>query len=527
MTALGSAPQSPAPDKPPVRGKEFWMAVGLLAAVLVLAAALRFVSIGARSLWLDEAVSAQMAGLPARELVARVAAEDTHPPLYYLLLSRWTRIFGDTEAGLRSPGAIASTLIVVGTWWLGRRLGGPWVGVIAAVLAAVAPLQVLAAQEARMYPLLGLLTVVSWSALLAALEGSRRGWVLYAAATVLALYTHYFAFLSLAGQGVFVLFTAPRLRQQWLASQFVAVVCYLPWLGRFMDTFVSGRGWPFIRPPVGPGTLTGLAGLFSFGGHVLGFDGYFGSATAPVAAQLAILVPFLAIACAGAVLAWRRQPAALLIFGYLVVPVVLAFSFSLRHNVFYARYFSFVFPAFAVLMALGIIRVADWFTPTLRRAAVLGLVLTLVGLNGLVLNEVRANPRHAYFNWRGAAALLIAQAGPGDLIVAFPGFGKTPLSYYFKGPQRIEPMTPREFYERMSGPLAPDLALAARNRAVLRSYAARHEVMWVVTSLPLPQASMERLGGLLSGIYDARSVADFNGVRVFKMTRNPGWETAR
>jgi hypothetical protein len=37
---------------------------------------------------------------------------------------------------------------------------------------------------------------------------------------------------------------------------------------------------------------------------------------------------------------------------------------------------------------------------------------------------------------------------------------------------------------------------------------------------------MERLGSLLSGIYDAQGVADFNWIRVFKMTRNPGWGAA-
>lgn len=495
--------------------------------MLALAALLRFASIGANSLWFDEAYSADAAARSARGLVAHVAASDSHPPLYYLLLSQWVRVFGAGELGLRSLGALASTLVVAGTWHLGRRLGGPQIGAMAAVLAAVAPLQVLSGQEARMYPLLGLLTVISWCALLACLDGSRRCWALYVGATALALYTHYFAALTLAAQGVFVTLSARRLRQQWLLGVLVAFVLFLPWLGVVFDTLASGRGGPFMRPAVGAGSLTATLGLLSFGGHVLGFDGYFGDGTAPVAVQLMVLAPFLGLASAGAALAWERPPALWLILCYQVVPVAGAFAFSLWHNIFYARYFSYVGPAFAVLAAFGIARVAGWFAPAHRRAAALGLVLALGGLNCLVLSEVRANPRYHWFNWRGAAALLDAQAGARDLIVAFPGFGEVPLKYYFKGGQRIEPMNPREFYERGRGPLPPDPALAARNREVLRSYAAGHEVMWIVATLPMPPAAMERLGGLLSGIYDAVGMADFGGIRVYKMTRNPGWETAR
>jgi hypothetical protein len=102
-----------------------------------------------------------------------------------------------------------------------------------------------------------------------------------------------------------------------------------------------------------------------------------------------------------------------------------------------------------------------------------------------------------HFNWRGAAALLTAQAGREVLIVTFPGFGKIPLSHYFKDPQRIEPMSPREFiYDRRPGALPLDPALAALNRAALRSYAARHEVIRVIASLPLTQDSMDGLGDL-------------------------------
>ncbi len=527
MTVAGDVLPSAGEGESSTASSKTWMELTLLSGAVLLAAFLRFAFIGAKSLWFDEAYSAFLAGRPPRELLALVASWDTHPPLYYLALSFWTRVFGTSEAALRSLGAVFSTLVVPGTWWLGRRLGGPKVGVLAAVLTAIAPLQVIAGQEARMYPLLELLTLVSWAALLVAVDGNRGAWAVYVAATVLALYTHYFAFLTVAGQGVFMLVAAPRSRQPWLICQLIIVVFYLPWLATLFATAASGRGWPFYRPPIGLNSLTALFGLLSFGGHGFGFEGYFGGTTAPVTAQLLMLAPFIFVIGIGAAAVWKRPRSMWLLFGYFVVPVGLAFVFSLWHNIFYPRYFSYVFPAFVVLLARGIVGVSEWFTPSARRMVLAGLLVLVLGMNGVVLSEVLTDPRYSLFRWRDAAALLSARAGPDDLIVAFPGFGQTPLTYYFKGPQRIEPMTSREFYEGTGGALPPDPALAARNRAVLQSYAVRHRVMWLVTTRPLPPAALERLRGLLVGIYDFRDVADFNGVLVFRLTRHPGWEGTR
>ncbi|MDR7520994.1 MAG: glycosyltransferase family 39 protein [Armatimonadota bacterium] len=497
-----------------------WRAWGPAAACVLLAAVFRFASIGAKSLWFDEAYAFFAAARPLQDVVAFAAADDVHPPLYYVLLSVWIRLFGTGEAALRSLGAAASSLTVGATWWLGRRLGGPWVGGVAAFLAAIAPLQVLAAQEARMYPLLGFLTVVSWSALLGAAEGNRRAWPLYVAATVLALYTHYFALLTLAGQAVFVLVAAPRRRQAWLVSLLAAVVLFAPWLDEFFATLASGRGWPFFRPPVGVGMLTGLVGLFSFGGHLFGFADYFSLGTATVTRQLMVLLPFLGLLALGSAAVWRRPRTFWLLAGYLGVPVVVAFVFSLRFNVFYPRYFSFAFPAFALLVAFGMLRLSAWLPVPSRRAGLLVLVLAYLGINAWTLHEVYTNPQYARFDWRRAAALLSRQAGPDDLIVAFPSFGRIALAYYFKGSQRVEHMTPQEFYGRIQAEIRPDPALVERNLEILRSYAAQHEVMWLVTTQPLPGAAMERLRGLLKDIYDFRAVADFNGVTVFRLTRH-------
>jgi len=490
----------------------------VLTALLVLALILRFAYIGEKSLWFDEAYSAALAAQPWDGIVSLLRRNDTHPPLYYLLLSGWVKVFGAGEPALRSLGAAASTLTVAGTWWLGRQWAGQEAGVLAAFITAVAPLQVLAAQEARMYPLLGLLVLLSWATLLTALDGRLWAWVGYVAAMTLALYTHYFAFLSLTGQALFVLVQAGKRRQQWLLALLAVVILYTPWLGTVMDTVLSGRGWPFFRPAVGLGTLTSLLGLFSFGGHAFGFDGYFGGGTTGLVAQLAPLTPFLAVVGAGLAAAGGRRRAFWGIIGYLVVPIALAFVFSLRLNIFYARYFSYVFPPFAVLVAMGMLVLARRIPR--HRVALIGFLAVFLAFNVPVLMDTYASP--GFQDWRGDARLLKEQARSQDLIVLIPAIGLVPFPYYFKGPQRVVAMTPREFGDIQRGIAVQDAAAEEHSRRLFRSYAAHHEVMWIVAVQPFPPAAVERLARLLAGVYELRAVAQLSGIRVWKTVRHPG-----
>jgi uncharacterized membrane protein len=109
--------------------------------VAALAAALRWYRIDAQSLWYDEGISAHQLTRSFPEIL-RAAALDTHPPLYYWTLKAWGDTLGASELGLRSLSAACGLLAVVLTWLIGRRLFGPLVGTLAALLLAVAPLAV-------------------------------------------------------------------------------------------------------------------------------------------------------------------------------------------------------------------------------------------------------------------------------------------------------------------------------------------------------------------------------------------------
>jgi mannosyltransferase len=65
-----------------------------------IAIALRTPELSSKGLWLDEAYSVFAARLPLMEMLERLSLDAT-PPLYYVLLAPWIRLFGTGEAAVR------------------------------------------------------------------------------------------------------------------------------------------------------------------------------------------------------------------------------------------------------------------------------------------------------------------------------------------------------------------------------------------------------------------------------------------
>jgi mannosyltransferase len=198
----------------PNTARERWFSPAL-AALTALAAAIRFSTLGLQSYRHDEAVTAGrvlVASLP--ETIHRVWAGESTPPLYYLLAWLWSRPFGVHEVGLRSLSALFGTATVPVAYLVGRELVGRRAGLALAALVAVEPMLVWYSQDARAYALLVLL---STAALLFFVRARRRGrsrdlgW--WAAFSILALASHWFAFFPLAIEAAWLLLGVRPLRR--------------------------------------------------------------------------------------------------------------------------------------------------------------------------------------------------------------------------------------------------------------------------------------------------------------------------
>ena len=125
-----------------------------LLALTVLAAALRFSTLGRQSLWYDEAFTPVHVLHPSlgATLHAVVHTENT-PPLWYMLEWGVSRVLGTGPVALRLISALAGVATVPVGWAIGRELSSQRAALACAAIVAVNPLFVWYSQEARAYSL--------------------------------------------------------------------------------------------------------------------------------------------------------------------------------------------------------------------------------------------------------------------------------------------------------------------------------------------------------------------------------------
>jgi len=182
-----------------------------------MALSINFIHLGTNSLVLDESTSIGVACRSFTSLVSVLAGGDPNMGLYYVLLSCWVKIFGDSEAAVRSLSAIFGAISVSVIYLLGRRMFGRTAGVIAGLLLASDTFVVQYAQTARSYALLLFLTLLSSYLLVVDLDRpSRRTKVAYLLASALAVCAHYFAVYVIIVHLGTVLAIRRALRREWL-----------------------------------------------------------------------------------------------------------------------------------------------------------------------------------------------------------------------------------------------------------------------------------------------------------------------
>jgi hypothetical protein len=189
----------------PARYRAATAAVVAAAAVGLLA---RFVT--SSPLWLDEALSVNIAGLPLGDIPGTLR-RDGHPPLFYLLLHGWMRQVGTTDDLVRAFSGVWAVALLPLTWVAAARVGGRRAAGCAVVILALSPYAVRYGTEARMYAMVSVLALAGW--LLADAAWRRPALaptVGVAACASLLLWTHYWALLFLAVAGGLLIVVALR-----------------------------------------------------------------------------------------------------------------------------------------------------------------------------------------------------------------------------------------------------------------------------------------------------------------------------
>lgn len=415
--------------------KPLTWSVGVL--LVLLAFALRVYRLGQPALRGDEAFSIVFARNPMGDMLRQfTAATEPHPPLSFLVLHVWARLAGESEFALRLTSVWAGILVVPLLYALGRTLWGHPTGLVAAAAAAWNPFYIWHAQEARMYAMLVAFTLASVLAFWTLLH--RRGWgwpIAYGLVTALAIYTHYYAFLVVAVQGLYALLDwvlAPGLSAdqsverrerlcaliRFVAGLALAGLLYLPWilsswevLNAYHGRARSGIPWyePFYRC------------LLVFGQ----------GQTLPKRTALWWLPLWGGLFIMGCVVAWQRdRRRALFTLLYLLVPWAIVYVDSLQRPAFDERYFMVGTPPFHLLVALA------WGALLRKRRVGRGLagaaaVLALVAC-GLSLHNYYHDPAYARApDWRAARDFFLRHVREGETVIV--NLPDPAVRYYFAG----------------------------------------------------------------------------------------------
>ena len=387
----------------------------ILFLILLLAFGLRVWGLDDRNIWWDEGLVAWAARLPAAAIMDWTA-HDVHPPLYFLLQRLWWFAVGDGEFVMRYPSVLVGVLGVVFIYRLGRTLGGPRAGLLAALFLAISPFAVSWSQEMRMY--IGASTAATaalWAALRTWQSGRWRHWGLYVLATAAGLWLLYLSVsvLIIANLAFLWVWIGRRLPWQavlrWAAAQALALLLFLPWLAYALPRIPS---WSTAEP------FTPLHFMQLYATTLaLGASEHLERYLLPVLLVLAALLIGLPLAWRRADTAERRAGLAMLLLG-LLLPALLVYIVSLPIHIFYAprlapRYLIPLAACFYTLLALGLAAWAEksrWLAGALTATAV---GVALLGLAGFYPDRIRRD------DLLSLAATLDAQRQPGDAVALY------------------------------------------------------------------------------------------------------------
>jgi uncharacterized membrane protein len=400
------------------------------------AIALRAYHLGSLSLWVDEMGTATAAMTPFPQFFSMVRDSLGAAPLDYLGVKLFTFFLGHDTVATRSFAFAMGCLAVFLIYGLGTRLyNDRLVGLIGAAMLAFSAFDIYYSQEARFYSLQLTVAIVSLYAFLRALDSdSVPAWLLYGAATVLTLYTHYFLAMLLPAEGLYAAghYLLPVVRDRsahalrpavrqvalCLAAQLGAVALFIPWVVFALPSQLSTSNY---------GVLPSL-GLAKFHQIFVVLIGLAPLNSAPPAGLGQLVRTDLVLALAGTGLIWAlalKRMRVLLLAAIIVLAIPLAWRLDQQSRYFWSeRQVIFVLVPLYLLAAVGVRHLLDaaaWLIGRiyfrwrgLKMAAILALAALPVWM-ALYWSPVHLVLEGRWLgkeDWRGVAAYLDRERCP-------------------------------------------------------------------------------------------------------------------
>lgn len=509
--------------------------------IILLAAGLRSYDLNTRPFWGDEALTGDLALLGPASVLRTTApfsfirqAAATAGGQYVSgwgfqmplpLLASLTGLIGSQDILIRLPSFLAGVLAVAVAFVLGRRLRGPGVGLLLALLLAISAFHIQYSQEARYYGLMSFLSLLAAYLMLRGLDENRIGdLIAFVFVSAFDVWNHLFALFFVApmvlyaslilGARLLRAVRLPRLsswrrrtsgsrkttRSRLLGWQqsIIGLLRQIPLAYAIFLVSVVVLGLltlevtlPVLRAATSGSAGSAVATVFSTAdstsltsnASLLGFSLSFTSLSSLFAlfgsGQGWASWVYMGLALLGlAELLGRRQwRQALFLLLWLWLPLLLV-SLIRSEHFFAEKYLIFVQPAYLALVALGIFAVAyrlwtwpwsfTWRSPVPATALVGGLALLLLFINTRpVLGYYGQQDR---LNWRGVISYIQSDLRVDDAVIFATMRERDwgPFVYYFR--HMVKPQTFGTFVQTFS-------SLSATQ---LQSVFDKHKRVWIV-----------------------------------------------
>ncbi len=451
-----------------------------LAAVIVIAGiAARFVT--RSDLWLDEALTVNIARLPLTQ-IAPWLRHDGAPPLFYWILHYWTSWFGTSDAAVRSLSGVFGVLCLPLAYLCGKRVGGRNTAWLCVVLLAVNPFAVHFATETRMYALEIFLVFAGVLATRTALIAPTVFRLAIVAMISAALvWTHYWCVSLVFGAGVVVVTVAWRTRGaarraavRVSAAIALGAATFALWLPAFFYQSAH-TGTPWATPQLPPIPVARTILEFSGGDHSEGWLLVY------VAVALLVVGLFGHATGRGTIEIDFRSHSS--VVGEAIVGAIgLVLGSTVAYvggSGFQPRYAAAVLPLFVIVLARGVS-----LLPGAKAQIGVLVIIVISGAAGIARNVTENRSQ------TGEVATAIAQsAHRGDLVVYCPD-QLGPATHRLLSRATTVPLTEVAYPSRSNVQLIDWVDYVARldrvtpeqvARATLRRVAARSTI-FVVTS---------------------------------------------
>ncbi|MDD2635580.1 MAG: glycosyltransferase family 39 protein [Bacteroidales bacterium] len=318
--------------------------------------------------------------------ILNLLAEGNNPPLYEIILHFWIKIFGISEFSVRFPSLLFSCISVLFIYKLGIKYLNKRIALCASIVFIFSNYHVLFAHEARVYALLGMLSIISMYYFMGILYdilnpknnnknnpncSVKNKLITLIIINTLIIYSHYFGFFILITQFLFLTFNKSIISKYWkhiFVSIGVIAVLYIPnilvVLNRFIESSSSGT---WLKP------TNGLESIYNMLRQFL---------NAPVVAVCAIVI--LISALVKYIITWKNR----------------------QKNIYYR--FIIVWFVFIFFFMFGISYIIPMFLDRYLMPAAIAFALVL----GIAIDYIISKPKYNYILPIIFCALLITTVKP-------------------------------------------------------------------------------------------------------------------